>query len=1406
MNNLNTHIVNPRHRDTATPRHRDTATPKFKFSRYVTQIIILLFAMFFNILPTLNAQNPLWIMGDQVVDFTNGDNPMLTPTPLPQPLHDIPSAEDEWYYNGQVAQLHQNAQYDADGNLLFFIIDGWIYNKDGYMIADPWWLYEPGSFEDNEYVEIGVQANAADIIISPVPNQCNLYYLIFSEVHPQNSPGLNANYMILDTEGPNQFFPDNPDITGRVLNSTSLTEFPNFDQTIFDTQFWDDRGILFQGSGSVGTQPIALMELHDFKGNDNKHLYISYQNKVWRFIVREDKIHLQSIYSYFCDGIVTEFEDGDGNAPAGNYTKDAVWKEITVPGSPDDPMDIARLNGGDMQIHYVDHFDRNAMVFVQKAETGLGIASLLYFTILNEDGSIYEYLGCILYVGGEIYGFNFSENGNYLYINYELSSGLDGGLHCWELLEDHAELLTLPINQNSYFENGFSKSRIENNFYNNESVLYTLGNSGIGIIKNLRNPANLEFEEIGFSLDIDFTGYISWWVAIDDPYKFRFLTKQNYKIGPVTDISLEPECCLPDLNEVGYGDMSFTADETWTYGNNPFGNTTEPVKVKGTFTFENGSKIDFKNMEFQFGPDAKIVIEPGARLILDGATLTSACNVLWRGLFVVGNTNETQSYSKQGYLITKNNAVISNATFAVRNYGLTASGSIDPDKSGGIIRATSTAFINNKTDVRMRTFKKYYSNGSPKNDLSYFKKCEFITDKNVFEEMGIVHINLYDVNKVIISGCSFSDSRFHLRSFEKSIGIYAINAAFKVGDYGSTYTSFNYLHYAIKAWDYFEATITIENAEFNSFKGVYFNGIDHSKVTGNTFNVEMFNDQTGQDNTLPYGFYLDQCTDYTVQKNYFIGIDNSYIEGNFGLVVHNTHGLNTTIRNNEFFNLSVGAEAIGQNKGDIFEVDGLQLLCNNAINNEFDFAVLYGGDIVNGIALNQGQAGDLTTDPAGNIFTSNTNFKNYWNNVDHFNYFHHKPTPEFNVVPSTQGSISLFGSTAPMTAESCPTDNNDEDDEISVALSKMSDASGTIAQINVELNNLVDGGNTEAMENDVILTDNADAWNKYLQLMAEAGYLSEDVLAEVSKKETGFSEAMIRNILAANPQAAKSAEVQKNLDERINPLPDYMREQIDLGLTKISPKEYLEWVRAAEKRTYDRLLNQVLQTWLADTLVDRSTDIIDLLSNTGDINNDYRLVDYYDNKGETMLADMLLDVINGYPMTNNQQEDYNHFSDFRNLTLQWEQSGVDMVNLTDAQIFSLQDYAAMRYPVGARAMALLELNGALDYNEPLFVPDGGDKSFGGGKKRSVAKYDNMLALFPNPSNSYFTVDYSLKDVFNTGKLMVMDVNGKIVYQAELYYTRDQILIAVEGWTAGQYTCVLLADGKTMLSKKITIIK
>ncbi|RLD23049.1 MAG: hypothetical protein DRI54_07820, partial [Bacteroidetes bacterium] len=526
---------------------------------------------------------------------------MANPSALPLPEHNIQGALDEWYYNGQVAKLHQNAQYDVDGNLLFFIIDGYVYNKNGYTIADPKWLYQNDSWEDNVGCDVCIQANSADVIISPVPNQCNLYYIIFTEVHPDNSPGLQAHYMILDTEGANPFFPNQPEIRGRLLHTldastgvNTLAEFPNFDQTIFDNTAYGDRGILFYESASVSIQPFNFMELHDFNGNENKHLYSSYQNKVWRHDVQEDKILLKYIYSYDCQGIVTEYDFNDV-AILQNNDLNAVWPGNVGLDFPASQMGDPVTNGGDLQIHYVENLGKNLMVFNYVdigLEGGVGDASWLFFTTLNDDGTPDDYLGCLPYLVSQIYGFNFSENGNYFYINYGTDDGSQGGIHCWELFLETPVFTDLPgIDQDDYFDFGYNESRIEENLYLDENALYTMGNSEVGVIDNLNDPTLAEFWELNISNNTDLTGYLYWWTGESSelPYIFRFLNKQNYKVnGDMVDNFFEPECCVPYIDTTGIGDMTFTADETWTYGNNPFGNTTEPVIIKGTLTFETG--------------------------------------------------------------------------------------------------------------------------------------------------------------------------------------------------------------------------------------------------------------------------------------------------------------------------------------------------------------------------------------------------------------------------------------------------------------------------------------------------------------------------------------------------------------------------------------------------------------------------------------------------------------------------------------------------------------------------------------------------------------------------------------------------------------------------------------------------
>ena len=132
---------------------------------------------------------------------------------------------------------------------------------------------------------------------------------------------------------------------------------------------------------------------------------------------------------------------------------------------------------------------------------------------------------------------------------------------------------------------------------------------------------------------------------------------------------------------------------------------------------------------------AKIIVERGGKLIIDGGTITNVCGDMWTGIEVWGNSSQphptrTLIYSdayptannhenEQGVLILQNGAVIEHAYQSVeclkRYPGTTA----DLNYTGGIVFAENSVFRNNKTAVGFNPFNFNYN--------SYFQECTFET-------------------------------------------------------------------------------------------------------------------------------------------------------------------------------------------------------------------------------------------------------------------------------------------------------------------------------------------------------------------------------------------------------------------------------------------------------------------------------------------------------------------------------------------------------------------------------------------------------------------------------------------------------------------------------------------------------
>lgn|GEM_PF-5959465 len=108
----------------------------------------------------------------------------------------------------------------------------------------------------------------------------------------------------------------------------------------------------------------------------------------------------------------------------------------------------------------------------------------------------------------------------------------------------------------------------------------------------------------------------------------------------------------------------------------------------------------------KFIENKKIVVEPGAQLIIDGGILTSTCPGFWGGIEVQGNRTLPQiPISNQGYVRISYPGMIENANPGIYSY------------DGGIVIASDATFRNNKRSVNISNY--------PGTNQSYLRRCLF---------------------------------------------------------------------------------------------------------------------------------------------------------------------------------------------------------------------------------------------------------------------------------------------------------------------------------------------------------------------------------------------------------------------------------------------------------------------------------------------------------------------------------------------------------------------------------------------------------------------------------------------------------------------------------------------------------
>lgn len=181
-----------------------------------------------------------------------------------------------------------------------------------------------------------------------------------------------------------------------------------------------------------------------------------------------------------------------------------------------------------------------------------------------------------------------------------------------------------------------------------------------------------------------------------------------------------------------------------------------------------------------FVPQARIIVRPGGKLIVDGGTLTNACTgEMWKGIFVEGHSNLHQTAANQGPVVLRNGALIENALCGIRT---SAPDDANNTSTGGIITAQNSTFHNCARAVDMRPYTDYKpATGQLKPNVSSFTRCTFALDPSHHFESCLARFSelarLWGVTGVGFTGCTFNNTT---SENSHGSGIRAEDAGFRV--------------------------------------------------------------------------------------------------------------------------------------------------------------------------------------------------------------------------------------------------------------------------------------------------------------------------------------------------------------------------------------------------------------------------------------------------------------------------------------------------------------------------------------------------------------------------------------------------------------------------------------------------
>jgi hypothetical protein len=844
--------------------------------------------------------------------------------------------------------------------------------------------------------------------------------------------------------------------------------------------------------------------------------------------------------------------------------------------------------------------------------------------------------------------------------------------------------------------------------------------------------------------------------------------------------------------------------------------------------------------DLKFGKNAKVIVKRGGHLILDGAKLSfvEKDRGLWPGIEVWGTYNESQFPSgnqHQGKITMRNGATIENARTgilagkAVKPYedkGIGVPIPLNAQYNGGILSIDQASFVNNKISIYWPP----YENRNPIdqsiiNNVGFVFNSDFIYNAPSNAEIDTeVFIMLNGVRGIRTIGNHFYGN--------EQTGILSLNADFTVKAscldefvpcQNYRLSTFNNLRYGVRALGSASGkTFSVDTAVFNNtLTSVYTSQVDHFSITRSQFNVLP----SGQAPDHLGGIYVDgNALGFQIEENHFTG---NYLPGPFGGPLHIGITFNQSgpfaneLYNNTFAQLNIATLAMNQNRDQLGTV-GLCIKCNTYAGNEYDIVANYDEQQYawGGIATHQGSSAAAPDAPAGNRFShagdanTPTDINNQGGPI--YYYYHAGPNADpkleplyfTGVTPVAGDPVAIWDPELSCPSNLNPPDGGHDEEALRGMMEEAEQEAGATQNL---IGILKDAGDTEALHWDVNMSAPWQGMEVYSELMSVGPYVSDTVLAAAIEKENVLVDAMIRDVLVANPHSAKSEALMHKLEQRVQPLPEYMLDEILQGQSLVSVYEKLQADLSQQKQKQAVYQKQLVQLYLNDTLQPASSadSLVNLLLASSHSAPWYRAAYIRHEQGDSTASALILNSIPAsFGLSGEQLQSHYHLQallEQENL-LHSEGKSLSVPDSTTVEwLFELMETAGV--PAAIYARNILLAHGLLEHQPQYLLP--GDTKSEPVKRPHSQKppKKEALKLSPNPANEYviiaFDVDEQI-DYEGSGNIKVSTINGKLIESLPLTQQKDQLVFPLKGYKPGAYVFSLYFNNQLLESKRLII--